>query len=98
MRIQRVARRIMTDLGIIDRFLNVFSQYIDSGFGLLGPEVRFLSATLIVIDLTLAGPFLGRAGPDGAPPRLINKTILLAPFGFIIPTFNPRALPLSSPS
>ena len=45
----------MNDLGVIDRFLDVFSLYIDSGFGLLKPEVAFLTATLIVIDITLAG-------------------------------------------
>ena len=47
----------MGDLGIIDRFTNVFSQYIDTGFGLLRGEVGFLTATLVVIDLTLAGLF-----------------------------------------
>lgn len=29
----------MNDVGVIDRFLDVFSRYIDSGFGLLGEEV-----------------------------------------------------------
>ena len=45
----------MNDLGVIDRFLNTFSLYIDSGFGLLGGEIAFLTATLIALDLTLAG-------------------------------------------
>ncbi|EQD61416.1 conjugal transfer protein TrbL, partial [mine drainage metagenome] len=45
----------MNDLSIIDQFLNVFSRYIDSGFGLLHGEVMYLSATLIAIDMTLAG-------------------------------------------
>ena len=43
--------------GVVDTFLNVFTQYIDSGFGLLGGEVAFLSSTLVVIDVTLAGLF-----------------------------------------
>ena len=30
----------MNDVAVIDRFLDVFSRYIDSGFGLLGGEVR----------------------------------------------------------
>lgn len=47
----------MNDLGVIDRFLETFTAYIDSGFGLLGGEVDFLTATLIVIDITLAGLF-----------------------------------------
>ena len=47
----------MNDTGVIDTFLGVFTSYIDSGFGLLGGEVAFLSTTLIAIDLTLAGLF-----------------------------------------
>jgi len=45
----------MNDVSVIDRFLNTFSAYIDSGFGLLHGEVAFLTATLVVIDMTLAG-------------------------------------------
>src|SRR6266567_5066991 len=78
----------MTDLGVIDRFLNVFSQYIDSGFGLLGPEVRFLSATLIVIDVTLAGLFWAMGGADDVLARLIKKTLYIGAFAFIIHNFN----------
>ena len=47
----------MNNTGVIDRFLDTFTTYIDSGFGLLGGEVAFLTATLIVIDITLAGLF-----------------------------------------
>ena len=47
----------MNDVTVIDRFLDTFSRYIDSGFGLLHGEVAFLTATLIVIDMT--GPLLG---------------------------------------
>src|SRR3546814_4355282 len=43
--------------GVIDNFLSVFTGYIDSGFGLLGGEVAFLSTTLIAIDVTIAGLF-----------------------------------------
>jgi type IV secretion system protein TrbL len=45
----------MNDVSVIDRFLNVFSTYIDSGFGLLHGEVAFLTATQVAIDMTLAG-------------------------------------------
>ena len=31
----------MNDLSVIDHFLDVFSHYIDSGFGLLHGEVAF---------------------------------------------------------
>lgn len=87
-RTKAVSRRIMTDLGVIDRFLNVFSQYIDSGFGLLGPEVTFLSATLIVIDITLAGLFWAMGGTDDVLARLIKKTLYIGAFAFIIHNFN----------
>ena len=46
-----------SDMSVIDTFMDTFSGYIDSGFGLLGSEVDFLVATLIVIDLVLAGVF-----------------------------------------
>ncbi|HAW56316.1 MAG TPA: hypothetical protein DCX29_15940, partial [Hyphomonas sp.] len=40
-----------------DRFLETFIAYIDSGFGLLAGDVAYLTTTLIVIDITLAGLF-----------------------------------------
>jgi type IV secretion system protein TrbL len=33
----------MNNTGVIDQFLNVFTQYIDSGFGLVAGDVRWLS-------------------------------------------------------
>ena len=53
----------MSDIGVIDRFVETFSQYIDSGFGLLGADVHFLTAVLIGIDITLAGLYWAM-GPD----------------------------------
>jgi hypothetical protein len=47
----------MQGAGVIDHFLEVFTRYIDSGFGLLRPEVAFIATTLIVIDVTLAALF-----------------------------------------
>ena len=32
----------MTDLNVIDQFMQAFIRYIDSGFGLLGGDVHFL--------------------------------------------------------
>ena len=32
--------------GVADRFLNVFTTYIDSGFGLVGGEVAFLAVQI----------------------------------------------------
>jgi len=55
----------MDDVAVIDRFLDVFSRYIDSGFGLLRGEVAFLTATLVVIDMTLAGLFWAMSHATG---------------------------------
>ena len=81
----------MNDLGVIDRFLDVFSQYIDSGFGLLRPEVSFLTATLVVIDITLAGLYWSMGGHEDVIARLIKKTLYIGTFAFIITNFNALA-------
>jgi len=65
----------MNDLGIIDRFMDTFSRYIDSGFGLLSGDVAFLSTTLIGIDITLAGLFWALGGEDNVIARLIKKVL-----------------------
>ena len=80
----------MSDVAVIDRFLDVFSRYIDSGFGLLGGEVGFLTATLVVIDMTLAGLFWAMGGEDVIG-RLIKKTLYVGAFAFIIGNFNSLA-------
>jgi type IV secretion system protein TrbL len=80
----------MDDLSVIDRFLDVFSRYIDSGFGLLGGEVAFLTATLVVIDMTLAGLFWAMGGEDVIG-RLIKKTLYVGAFAYIIGNFNSLA-------
>ena len=73
----------MNDLGVIDQFVNTFSQYIDSGFGLLGNEVSFLTGTLVAIDITLAGLFWALGGED-VTAKLIKKTLYVGTFAFII--------------
>jgi type IV secretion system protein TrbL len=79
----------MNDIGVIDRFTNVFAQYIDSGFGLLGGEVRWLAATLVAIDITLAGLFwaLG-GGTEEVIAKLLKKTLYVGAFAFILNNFN----------
>lgn len=81
----------MNDLAVIDRFTDVFSRYIDSGFGLLGGEVAFLTATLVVIDMTLAGLFWALGGADDVLGRLLKKTLYVGAFAFIIGNFNALA-------
>ncbi|AFK54028.1 P-type conjugative transfer protein TrbL [Tistrella mobilis] len=78
----------MGGTGVIDRFLEVFTRYIDSGFGLLGGEVAFLATTLIVIDVTLAALFWAWGADDDILARLIKKTIFVGVFAYIIGNWN----------
>ncbi len=82
----------MNDVSVIDRFLDVFSRYIDSGFGLLQGEVSFLTATLIVIDMTLAGLFWAMSHATGQGEdviaKLIRKVLYVGAFAYIIGNFN----------
>lgn len=77
----------MNDLSVIDQFLGVFSQYIDSGFGLLGGEVAFLTVTLVVIDMTMAGLFWAM-GSEEVIAKLVKKTLYVGAFAYIIGNFN----------
>ena len=81
----------MGGTGVIDRFLGTFTQYIDSGFGLLQGEVRWLAGVLIVIDITLAGLFWALAPDEDVVARLIKKTLYIGVFAFIIGNFNKLA-------
>jgi type IV secretion system protein TrbL len=78
----------MNDVGVIDRFLEVFTRYIDSGFGLLGGEVSFIATTLIVIDVTLAALFWTWAENDDVLARLVKKTLFIGIFAYIISNWN----------
>lgn len=81
----------MNDTGVIDNFLSVFSTYIDSGFGLLGGEVGFLSSTLIVIDITIAALFWAWGTDEDVLQRLVKKTLYIGVFAFIIGNFQSLA-------
>ena len=81
----------MTDTGVIDQFLTVFTRYIDSGFGLLGGEVAFIASTLVVIDMTLAALFWTWAPGDDVIARLVKKTLFVGFFAFLIGNFNTLA-------
>jgi type IV secretion system protein TrbL len=78
----------MNNLNILDQFLATFVAYIDSGFGLLGGDVRFLVATLIGIDITLAGLFWALGGEDNVLGRLLKKILYVGAFAFIINNFS----------
>ncbi|HEY1142484.1 MAG TPA: P-type conjugative transfer protein TrbL, partial [Sphingomicrobium sp.] len=81
----------MADLNVIDRFMAAFIQYIDSGFGLLGGDVRFLTATLVGIDITLAGLFWAMGGEDDVIGRFLKKILYVGAFAFIIGSFSTLA-------
>jgi len=78
----------MNDVGVIDRFFDTFNRYLDSGFGLLGGEVAFLSTTLVVIDVTLAALFWAWASNEDILARLIKKTLYVGFFAFLIGNFH----------
>ncbi|MFC3934243.1 type IV secretion system protein, partial [Acidovorax facilis] len=85
----------MNDVAVIDRFLDVFSRYIDSGFGLLGGEVQFLTATLVGIDVTLAGLYWAMSHASGQGEdviaRLVKKVLYVGAFAYILGNFNQLA-------
>ena len=82
----------MNDVSVIDRFLDVFSRYIDSGFGLLNGDVAFLTATLVAIDMTLAGLFWAMSHASGqgddVMARLVKKVLYVGAFAYILGNFN----------
>src|ERR1700693_3386805 len=81
----------MGGTGVIDRFLGIFTQYIDSGFGLMQGDVRWLAGVLIAIDIVLAGLFWAMAPDEDVIARLIRKTLYIGVFAFIIGNFNTLA-------
>ncbi|WP_374575965.1 P-type conjugative transfer protein TrbL [Phenylobacterium sp.] len=78
----------MGGTGVIDRFLDTFTSYIDSGFGLLHGEVAFIATTLIVIDVTLAALFWTWSEGEDLMARLVRKTLFVGAFAYIIGNWN----------
>ena len=83
-----MANGVGTDLNVIDQFMGVFSRYIDSGFGLLGPDVGFLTTTLIGIDITLAGLWWALDGNSDIIARLVKKVLYVGVFALILNNFK----------
>jgi type IV secretion system protein TrbL len=81
----------MGGTGVIDRFLEVFTRYIDSGFGLLNGEVAFLATTLAAIDITLAAIFWSWAPDEDIIARLAKKTLFVGVFAYLIGNWNALA-------
>ena len=78
----------MGGTGVIDRFLEVFTRYIDSGFGMLNGEVAFLATTLAAIDITLAAIFWSWAAEEDIIARLAKKTLFVGVFAYLIGNWN----------
>ena len=78
----------MNNLSVIDSFTDVFSRYIDSGFGLLHGEVAWLTGILVALDMTLAGLFWAMGGHEDIIAKLIKKTLYVGAFAFILNNFN----------
>src|SRR6195952_3153387 len=81
----------MGGTGVIDQFLETFTRYIDSGFGLLGGEVGYLATTLAAIDVTLAGLFWSWGADEDILARLVKKTLFVGVFAYLIGNWNSLA-------
>mgnify|MGYP001076449896 CR=1 FL=1 len=77
----------MEDLNVIDQFMQAFIAYIDSGFGLLGGDVGFLTTILIGIDITLAGLFWALGGEDDVIGKFLKKILYVGVFALILNSF-----------
>ncbi len=74
----------MNNVNIIDRFLETFIRYIDSGFGLLAGEVAFLTSIIVAIDITLAGLSWAMDEGSNVIARLIAKILYVGAFALIL--------------
>jgi type IV secretion system protein TrbL len=77
----------MEEMDVIDRFLATFIAYIDSGFGLLAGDVAYLTSTLIVIDITLAGLFWALSENADVISGLLKKVLYVGFFAFLLGNF-----------
>ena len=66
----------------------VFSRYIDSGFGLLAGDVAFLTTILVTLDIVLAGLFWALQGEDNVPAQLIKKVLYVGFFALLLNQFQ----------
>src|SRR5260370_7022698 len=71
------------DLAVIDRFLDIFSRYIDSGFGLISGDVGFLVKVLIGIGVVV-GALAWGAGEDEVIQALSKKVLYVGLFAFFL--------------
>ena len=77
----------MDDLGIVDQFLETFTLFIDSGFGLLAPNVAFLTSAIVTIDIVLAGLFWAYGSIESFPTAFLKKVLFVGFFALILNEF-----------
>ena len=77
----------MEDLNVIDQFVATFSLYIDSGFGLLGADVAFLTTALVTLDITLAGLFWAMGPDTDVIAKFLKKVLYVGFFALLIGNF-----------
>ncbi len=78
-------------LEVIDRITKTFTDYIDSGFGLLQPDVAYLTTVLVTIDIILTGLYRALMNDQYMPVTLIQKTLYIGFFAFILNNFQELA-------
>ncbi len=77
----------MDDLNVIDGFLETFVTFIESGFGLLGEDVAFLTTVLIKIDIVLAGLMWALREDSHVVAQLIRKVLYVGFFALLLNNF-----------
>ncbi len=82
----------MNDVTIIDRFSRYLLALHRLGFRIAAGEVAFLTATLIVIDMTIAGLYWAMSHATGQGEdviaKLLRKVLYVGAFAYIIGNFN----------
>ncbi len=74
----------MDDLNVADRFTDTFLAFVDSGFGLLGPDVGFLIRILVTLDIVLAGLTWALAAEGDVFASLVRKVLYVGAFALIL--------------
>ena len=78
----------MEGLGIIDKFLKTFSLFIESGFGLLEPNVAFLTSAIVTIDIVLAGLFWAYGSIESLPAAFLKKVLFVGFFALLLNNYS----------
>lgn len=76
------------DLNIINKFTKFFTDYIDSGFGLIQSDVAYLTTILVVIDITLVGVFRALLHDVYLPVAYARKVLYIGFFAFLINNYK----------